>query len=95
MVHAPARALHLLDREYQLKSSHSQLPFLVKRRFASNRPPSQQPPNPFAFAAIAVVAFGAFVFIVRKRDSDPAKDTREQRIPHPNPLIPPRSQAVS
>lgn len=94
MVYGPTGAIHHLGRQ-SLSFSQSQRYPSIKHRFASTRPPSQQPPNPFAFAAIAIVAFGAFVFIVRKRDSDPAKDTREQRIPHPNPLIPPRSQTVS
>ncbi|PWZ01199.1 UMP-CMP kinase, partial [Testicularia cyperi] len=49
-------------------------------------------PSPIGFVLIAVAAFGAFAWISRKRHDDPEKHLREKRIPHPNPLIPPRSQ---
>ncbi len=57
--------------------------------------PTSSAPNPLGFLALAGVAFVAFAFVTKKRDQDPEKDKREKRIPHPNPLIPPRQETVS
>ncbi|EST09025.2 UMP-CMP kinase [Kalmanozyma brasiliensis GHG001] len=63
---------------------------LVARTYASK--PQKDHPSPVGFAVIAIAAFGAFAYISRTRHDDPEKHLREKRIPHPNPLIPPRSQ---
>jgi hypothetical protein len=55
-------------------------------------PPQARAPNPYALAFLAVSSFASFVYVVRFRDSDPRNETREKRIHHPNPLIPPRHQ---
>lgn len=57
----------------------------------SPKEPSSNVPNPFAFAAIAVIAFAAFAFTVKKR-AGTEKTEEEKRIHHPNPLIPVRQE---
>ncbi|MCO5580076.1 hypothetical protein L7F22_033942 [Adiantum nelumboides] len=59
---------------------------------SSRKDPQRATPNPFAFAAIAVLAFGAFAYTLKVRQEDPLdQQQRLNRIPHPNPLIPPRN----
>lgn len=67
-------------------------------RAYSTQPPPPRPspkknhPSPIGFAVISIAAFGAFAYLSRSRHDDPEKHLREKRIPHPNPLIPPRTQ---
>lgn len=63
---------------------------LLPRSYSSK--PQKNHPSPVGFVLIAVAAFGTFAYISRTRHDDPQKHLREKRIPHPNPLIPPRSQ---
>ena len=65
--------------------------FAPSRRLYSTKPNSNYP-NPLGFALLAVAAFGAFAYVSNARHSDPEKHLREKRIPHANPLIPPRTQ---
>lgn len=60
----------------------------------SSGPKNKSHPNPVGFLVLSVAAFGAFAYLSRKRHDDPERSTREKRIPHPNPLIPPRTQDV-
>ncbi|KAJ1019083.1 hypothetical protein NDA18_006233 [Ustilago nuda] len=62
------------------------------RAYSTPSGPKKNHPSPVGFAVIALAAFGAFAYISRLRHEDPQKHLREKRIPHPNPLIPPRSQ---
>ena len=45
-------------------------------------------PNPLAFLILGALSFGALTYIVKARESDPEKESREKRIPYPNPLVP-------
>ncbi|SNX86264.1 related to URA6 - uridine-monophosphate kinase [Melanopsichium pennsylvanicum] len=62
------------------------------RAYSTPSKPQKNHPSPIGFAVIAIVAFGAFAYISQTRHQDPEKHLREKRIPHPNPLIPPRFQ---
>ena len=57
--------------------------------------PPRTTPHPIAFAAIALLGFGSFAYIVTERANDPEKHKREKRIPHPDPLKPVRNPTVS
>lgn len=55
----------------------------------NNRRSNQSGPNPLVFLLLAALSFGALNYVVKLRESDPEKETREKRIPYPNPLVPP------
>lgn len=65
-------------------------PTILTRAYTQK--PQKNHPSPIGFALIAIAAFGTFAYISRTRHDDPQKHLREKRIPHPNPLVPPRSQ---
>jgi len=59
-------------------------------------PKKSNSPNPIGFIVLSVLAFGSFAYLSSARDSNNKAtiETREKRIHHPNPLIPPRDQIV-
>lgn len=62
------------------------------RSFSTRRPTNRNStPSPLAFAALAALSLGAFVYITTQRDAEakhlPASERRRQ---FENPLIPPR-----
>ncbi|TKY89115.1 hypothetical protein EX895_001646 [Sporisorium graminicola] len=84
----PAKSIRLARFDRLASRNHS----LTARSYSSSKPPQKNHPSPLGFALIAIAAFGTFAYISRTRHDDPQKHLREKRIPHPNPLIPPRSQ---
>ena len=67
----------LVRRQFSVSSRILAVPRQSKPR--SNK----SGPNPLAFLIL-----GALTYIVKARESDPEKESREKRIPYPNPLVP-------
>ncbi len=87
MLSSSSSILRRLSRTDRLAS-----PIALRAYSTSGARPKKNHPSPIGFALIAIAAFGTFAYVSRSRHDDPQKHLREKRIPHPNPLIPPRSQ---